>query len=68
MEPALRELGNEELWDMLVGLCSKVAVDDESGAVRVYDLIELRDKINELRHRVAQGVGYKAFPGLVRPD
>jgi hypothetical protein len=67
-EVELRELTNAELWDMLIGLCSKVAVDDESGAVRVDDLVELRDKINDLRRRVTQGDGYKAFPALVRPD
>jgi hypothetical protein len=63
----LREHSNDELHDIVVGLCSKIAVDDESGLVNTVDLVELRDGINEIRNRVSKGEGYKAFPWLVRP-
>jgi len=53
----------------IVLLCGKVFADNEEHErVRVDDLVELRDGINELRAAVATGAGYKSVPKLVRPE
>ena len=58
-----------EMLEDVVLLCGKVFADhEENEKVLVDDLVELRDGINELRHTVAAGAGYKAVPKLVRPE
>ena len=58
-----------EMLEDVVLLCGKVFADHEKNEkVLVDDLVELRDGINELRHTVAAGAGYKAVPKLVRPE
>ena len=58
-----------EQLDEIVLLCGKVFADDaEKECVLVDDLVELRDRINCLRHVVACGAGYKSVPKLVRPE
>ena len=59
----------DAMLDDIVLLCGKVFADhEENERVLVDDLVELRDSINELRHTVAAGAGYKAVPKLVRPE
>ena len=59
----------DAMLDDIVLLCGKVFADhEENERVLVDDLVELRDGINELRHTVAAGAGYKAVPRLVWPE
>ena len=53
----------------IVLLCGKVFADhEEIGIVRVVDLVELRDGINELRNALTGRNGYESVPKLVRPE
>lgn len=58
-----------EVLDDVLSFCAKLLVDYEtSGLVRMDDLVDLRDQINEVRAAVAGGVGYEKMPRLVRID
>jgi hypothetical protein len=60
-------VSNEDLFDDIVSLCCKIVYNKENrDSIYIYDLIILRDSINELRKRVAQGQGYKSFPKLIK--
>lgn len=55
-----------DLLDDVFSFCSKLLHDrDASGMVQMADLVELRDKLNEIRGAVAGGSGYKAFGGRI---
>lgn len=59
------------MLENIVLLCGKIFADhEENERVLVDDLVELRDKINELRQTIGSGngPGYKAVPKLVRPE
>jgi hypothetical protein len=57
-----------ELLDDIVSLCCKVSNDRDLGfGVLITDLVEVRDRINDLRKLVAN-IGYKKFPGLRKPE
>jgi hypothetical protein len=58
----------DEVLSDVVSLCAKVWNDNESlGKIHVTDLIELRDRINDIRGHIAQGGGYKTLPRLIKP-
>ncbi len=59
---------NEALDDVL-SLCAKVLHDiEQTGRVRIDDLCQLRDSINDVRKAVANGAGYKAVPRVARSE
>lgn len=64
-----RKLTDEEageLLDDVFSFCAKLLHDrDAGGVVQMADLVELRDKLNEIRGAVAGGSGYMAFGGRI---
>jgi hypothetical protein len=59
---------NETLDDVL-SLCAKVWHDHEvTGRVHMAVLVELRDRITDIRRHVAEGGGYKSVPRLIRQN
>jgi hypothetical protein len=67
MAPHVLREPDEVLGDVL-SLCAKVWNDHEAlGAIHMADLVELRDRINDIRRHVGQGGGYKSLPRLIKP-
>jgi hypothetical protein len=69
MTPGSRRLENpDEVLSDVVSLCAKVWNDNEKlGRVHTDDLVELRDRINDIRGHVAGGGGYASLPRLIKP-
>lgn len=58
----------EETLDDVLSLCAKVWHDHEQTKhVQATDLMQLRDRINELRSHIAQR-GYKTIPRVLKDD
>lgn len=68
-KPERRKLTDREAGELLgdvFSLAAKLLHDrDAGGVVEMADLVELRDKLNEIRGAVAGGSGYKAFGGRI---
>ena len=69
MTPGSAQLENpDEVLLDVVGLCAKVCKDNElTGRIYVDDLIEIRDRINDIRKHVSSGGGYHSLPRLIKP-
>jgi hypothetical protein len=67
--PGSRRLDNpDEVLLDVVSLCAKIWNDNEAKArVHVDDLVELRDRINDIRGHVSSGGGYASLPRLIKP-